>query len=625
MPDVTFPTFTTRPEIVGTHGMVTSTHWLASQSGMAVLEAGGNAFDAAATAGLVLNVVEPHLNGLGGDVPVVGHRAGSAEPFVLCGQGTSPAAATPEVFADLGLDHVPGTGQLAAVVPGAFGTWMELLLRYGTWRVADVLRPAIGYARDGYPLLAQAAATVGRVADMFAEHWPTSAAVYLPGGQAPAAMSRFRNPDLAATLERLVAEAEAAGPDREAQIEAARAAFYEGFVAEAIDRFRGQEVMDSSGRAHRGLLTHEDLAGWRVREEPAVTLDVAGRTIAKTGPWGQGPVLLQQLQVLAGMDLDDTRPGSAELVHAVVETAKLAFADRDAWYGDPDHTDVPLDDLLSPAYADARRGLVGPTAAETFAPGAPGGREPHLAEAVRSEVARASAGADAAPRTRAAGVGEPTFAVDPSPAALSAVDPSTRPDGSARGDTCHLDVVDRHGNVVSVTPSGGWLQSSPVVPGLGFQLSTRAQMFWLEPGLPASLGPRRRPRTTLSPTLVLRDGVPELACGTPGGDQQDQWQVPFLLNHLVFGMDLQEAIDAPTWHTTHLVSSFDPREVEWLGLHAEGRLGEDVLADLRRRGHEVTVAGPWSLGRTTAAGVRPDGMLRAAANARGMQAYAVGR
>jgi len=615
------PPFTTRPELVGTFGMVASTHWLASQSGMAVLEAGGNAFDAAVATGLVLHVVEPHLNGLGGDVPVIGCTAGSGEPFVLSGQGPSPALATTEALTDLGLDHIPGTGQLPAVVPGAFGTWMDLLARYGTLHVRDVLAYAIGYARGGYPLLSQAAATIARVADMFTEHWQTSAAVYLPGGRAPRPMEQFRNVALAGTLERLVAAADAAGPDREAGIEAARVAFYEGFVAEEIDRFsRSEEVMDASGRPHRGLLRLDDLATWRVREERPATVELAGRTIAKTGPWGQGPALLQQLAVLAGMDLADTRPGSAELVHTVVEGAKLAYADRDAWYGDPDHTDVPLDALLSSRYADERRALVGPSASDLLRPGRPDPlREPRLPQRVLADVERARRLGAAGSRARATGTGEPTFAPDAGP------DPLTRPDGTARGDTCHLDVVDRHGNVVSVTPSGGWLQSSPVIAPLGFGLSTRAQMFWVEPGLPGSLAPRKRPRTTLSPTLVLRDGVAELSCGTPGGDQQDQWQLPFLLNHLVFGMGLQEAIDQPTWHTTHLVSSFDPREIELRGLHAEERLGEEVLADLRRRGHQVTVTGPWSLGRLSAAGIRPDGMLRAAATPRSMQAYAVGR
>jgi gamma-glutamyltranspeptidase/glutathione hydrolase len=624
MPDVTTtPPFTTRPELVGTTGMVASTHWLASQSGMAVLERGGNAFDAAVAAGLVLHVVEPHLNGFAGDLPVVAATGGTGEPFVLCGQGTAPQAATPEAFADLGLDHVPGTGLLAAVVPGAFGTWMDMLARYGTWHVADVMAFAIGYARDGFPLLAQASATIARVADHFREHWTSSAATYLPGGEVPAPGSRLRLPGLAATMERIVAEARAAGPDRLAGIEGARRAFYEGFVAEEIGRFCAtEELMDSSGRPHRGLLTPEDLAGWRVREEVPTTIEFAGRTIAKTGPWGQGPVLLEQLRMLEGMDLEDTRPGSAELVHAVVETAKLAYADRDHWFADPDHADVPLDDLLSPEYAARRRALVGTTASDEHRPGSPGGRTPRgLPDAVVARVRRALASAadDGAmtggARSRGAGVGEPTFGTDP----------GVRPDGSARGDTCHLDVVDRWGNIVSATPSGAWLQSSPVVPALGIPLPTRAQMFWVEPGLPGSIAPRKRPRTTLSPTLVLRDGRPEIACGTPGGDQQDQWQVPLLLNHLVYGMGLQEAIDAPTWHTTHLVSSFDPRDLDPLGVTAEERLGPEVLAELRRRGHRVTASGPWSLGRLSAVAIGGDGMLRAAATPRGMQGYAVGR
>lgn len=623
MPDVTAnPPFTTRPELVGTFGMVASSHWLASQSGMAVLEAGGNAFDAGVAAGLVLHVVEPHLNGLGGDVPVIGCRAGSGQPFVLSGQGSAPAAATPAAFADLGLSVVPGTGLLAAVVPGAFGTWMDLLARYGTWHVRDVLAFAIGYARHGHPLLPRAAATIAQVAGLFTDHWRTSAQTYLPGGHPPAPGSRFRNEALADTLDRLVAAADSAGPDREAGIEAARTAFYAGFVAERIAGFCADEaVLDSSGRAHTGLLAFEDLASWRVSEEAPATIEFAGRTIAKTDTWGQGPALLQQLAVLRGLDLQDTVPGSAELIHTVVESAKLAYADRDAWYGDPAHSDVPLTDLLSAAYADERRALVGPDADDGLRPGGPGGRRPVLPDIVLAEVERAQQSAGSAgPVVRRAGTGEPTFA-----APAGTTDPVTGPDGLTRGDTCHLDVVDAHGNIVSITPSGGWLQSSPVVRGLGFALPTRAQMFWLQPGLANSLAPGRRPRTTLSPTLVLRDGAPEIACGTPGGDQQDQWQLPFLLNHLVYGMNLQEAIDAPTWHTTHLISSFEPREIEIRGLHAEARLGDPVLADLRRRGHLVTPAGPWSLGRLSAVAIGPDGMLRGAATPRAMQAYAVGR
>lgn len=600
--------FTTRPELTGNFGMVASTHWLASGVGMRVLEAGGNAFDAAVAAGFVVSVVEPHLCGPGGDAPIIGHRAVDGHTFVVCGQGTAPARATTDAYRDLGLDLVPGTGHLAAVVPGAFGAWLDLLARYGTMTLEDVLAPAASYARDGFPLLPSAARTIATVRDLFAEHWPTSAAVWLPGGAVPDAGTRVTNPALADTFERLLAEARAAGADRESQIEAARRAFYEGFVAEAVDGYvRGTAVMDASGRPHTGLLTADDLAAWRATEEPTTSLRFAGRTVHKTAAWGQGPVLLQQLAILEALGVEglvaeaggEAPPTRAveELVHTVVEVAKIAFADREAWYGDV--PDVPLDVLLSPAYAADRAALVGPDAADGLRPGRPDGREPVLSSVLRRVERPAGV----------AGVGEPTVASS----------------GSTRGDTCHVDVVDRWGNRVSATPSGGWLQSSPVVPGLGFALPTRAQMFWLEPGLPASLVPGRRPRTTLSPGLVLDDDGTGFAFGTPGGDQQDQWTVPFLLRHLLGGLDLQAAIDAPSWHSTHVPESFYPRAHVPRGLVAESRLGVDVLAGLAARGHAVQESGPWSLGRISAAGVRPDGFLVAAANPRGMQGYAVGR
>ncbi|MCC2336197.1 gamma-glutamyltransferase family protein [Cellulomonas wangsupingiae] len=607
--------FTTRPVLTGTFGMVASTHWLASAVGMRTLEAGGNAFDAAAAAGFTLSVVEPHLNGPGGDAPLIGHRAADGHTFVVCGQGVVPARATTDAYRDLGVEEVPGTGHLAAVVPGAFGAWLDLLARYGTLPLADVLAPAVAYARDGHPLVPAAARTVAAVADMFRTHWPTSAEVYLPGGAVPAAGSRFTNPALAATLDRILAEAAAAGPDREAQIEAARRAFYEGFVAEAVDAFVADvPVMDATGRAHTGFLRADDLAAWRATEEPTVAVPFAGVEVHKTGPWGQGPVLLQQLRLLEALGVADLVAAAqgvpagddavAELVHVVVEVAKLAMADRDAWYGDS--ADVPLDALLSPAYAAERARLVGPVADGGFRPGAPDGREPRLARALVAARAAADAGAPAGPS--ALGLGEPTVS----------------PVGLSPGDTCHVDVVDRWGNRVSATPSGGWLQSSPVVPGLGFSLPTRAQMCWVEDGLPASLLPGRRPRTTLSPGLVLGDGH-GFAFGTPGGDQQDQWVVPFLLRHLLGGLDLQAAIDAPAWHSSHVHNSFHPRTHAPRGLVAESRLGAGVLAALAARGHVVQDAGPWSLGRISAAGVGPNGWLCAAANARGRQGYAAGR
>jgi gamma-glutamyltranspeptidase/glutathione hydrolase len=558
-------TFTTRPELRGTFGMVASTHWLASAAGMAVLERGGNAFDAAVAAGLTLQVVEPHLNGPGGDLPVVFWSAERDEPLVLCAQGVAPAAATIERFRELGHDLVPGTGLLAACVPGAFDGWMLLLREFGTMRLAEVAEYGIGYAEDGYPVVPGITATIERVEPLLRD-WPASAGLYLP---APRPGSLFRNPALAATYRRIVAEASGGG--REAEIERARELFYRGFVAEAIDRFCGEQG---------GLLTGDDLASWQASLEPPVTFDYRGATVCKTGPWGQGPVMLQQLALLAGFDLAEL--SQVELVHVLVECAKLAFADREAFYGDPDFVDVPLERLLSAAYADERRRLVGEAASLALRPG--GGRLPRLVEA-----------------EPAVGAGQPALG------------------------TVHLDVADRFGNLVSATPSGGWLQSSPVIPELGWPLGTRAQMFWLEPGLPSSLEPRKRPRTTLSPSLALRDGTPYLVFGTPGGDQQDQWLLHALVRHLDLGLNLQEAIDAPEFHTDHFPSSFYPRQAAPGSLMLEERFGAETIGELRERGHRVTVTPPWSLGRVSAAGREPDGTLKAAANPRGMQGYAVGR
>jgi gamma-glutamyltranspeptidase/glutathione hydrolase len=635
--------FTTRPQLAGSFGMVASTHWLASAAGLAVLEKGGNAFDAAVAAGLVLQVVEPHLNGPGGEVPVIGFDATAGETFVLDGQGPAPAAATPAVFGALGLDLVPGTGLLAACVPAAFGTWMLLLERYGRLTLREVMEYAIGYARDGYPLLPTASATIAAVAGTFRDHWPSSAEIYLSAGL-PAPGSRFANPALAAVYGRVLAEAEAAGASRDAQIEAARRIFYEGFVAEAIAAYLEQaEVMDVSGRPHRGLLAGQDMADWRAGVEAPVTFDYAGLTVCKTGPWGQGPVFLQQLALLSGFDLAEMGPASADFIHTVVECAKLAFADREAWYGDPRSSDVPIDALLSAEYASQRRPLVSGEASGDFIPGAPGGAVPRLpgyalaafpgaaaefgpaetTETGESPGEAALARASAAARARGsagirgddAGTGEPTAGS----AAQAAPAPELGP-----GDTCHLDIADSFGNMVSATPSGGWLQSSPVIPGLGFCLGTRAQMFSLTPGFASTLAPGRRPRTTLSPSLALRGGEPYLAFGTPGGDQQDQWTLAFFLNHVLFGMNLQEAIDAPGFHTDHFPSSFYPRGAVPRSLAVESRAGEQVIAELRRRGHQVEVMPPWSLGRVSAVS-RDRGFLYAGANPRGMQGYAVGR
>lgn len=597
--------FTTRPEILGTFGVVTSTHWLASAAGMAMLERGGNAFDAAAAAGFVLQVVEPHLVGPSGEVPIILHSARTGKTEVLCGQGVTPQAATLEAYTALGLDLVPGSGLLATVVPGAFDAWMVLLRDHGSMKLRDVMESAIHYARHGHPLLPRVANTIKDNAEFFAREWPTSSATWLPGGQAPEARKLFRNPVLADTYERIVAEAENAGGNREATIEKARDAFYRGFVAEAIDRFcRNTEAMDTSGRRHRGLLTGDDMARWSATYEAPLTYDYHGWTVAKTGPWGQGPVFLQTLSLLKDFDIAAMKPDGVEFIHTVTEAMKLAFADREVYYGDPDFVDVPMDTLLSEAYATRRRELIGSRASFKLAPGTVPGYEAQRQKAL-SQVRYAGASGDAAP-----GAGEPTMA-------------HLRTE--KRGDTVHIDVIDRWGNMISATPSGGWLQSSPVVPELGFALNTRAQMFWLEPGLPTSMAPRKRPRTTLTPSLALFDGKPRMVFGTPGGDQQDQWQLALFLRRVHHGLNLQEGIDLPLFHTMHFPSSFYPREAIPGRLVVEESFGQSVIDALKQRGHDVEIVPQWSVGRLTAAERDPDGILHAAATPRLMQAYAIGR
>ncbi len=605
--------FTTRPTLQGTFGMVSSTHWLASQTAMAVLEDGGNAFDAAVAAGFVLHVVEPHLNGPGGEVPIILAPEGG-EVRVLCGQGPAPAGATIDHYTGLGLELVPGTGPLAATVPGAFDAWMLLLRDHGTKSLAEVLEYAIGYAEHGHPAVERIGMTVESVRELFSTEWTTSADVYLPGGRAPAAGALLTNPALAATWRRVIAEAKSAGSGREAQIEAARRAWREGFVAEALAAFAARPAMDTSGRRNAGVLTGDDLAGWSASYETPVSYDWNGWTVAKAGAWSQGPVFLQQLSLLPdGLGRGELAYGSGSYVHTLIEGAKLAFADREAWYGDA--LDVPVDDLLAPAYTAERRWLIGGSASLDLRPGHPGGRTPRLPQYVLRLPADERVDTATHDALAAAGAGEPTVG----------------PDGATRGDTCHLDVIDRWGNMIAATPSGGWLQSNPVVPELGFPLGTRLQMTWLEPDLPNSLTPGRRPRTTLSPSLALRGGTPVMAFGTPGGDQQDQWSLHFFLAVALRakvrgGLDLQGAIDAPNWHNDAFPSSFHPRAMSPGSVTLESRVGDHVIDELRHRGHQVTIAGPWTEGRMCAVARDPDtGLLSAAANPRAMQGYAVGR
>ena len=610
--------FTTRPEIVGTFGVASSTHWLASQTAMGVLERGGNAFDAAAAAGFVLQVVEPHLNGPGGEVPILLWSERERRMQALRGQGAAPAAASVQAYRALGCEQVPGIGLLPATVPAAFPTWLTMLRDHGTLPLADILAPAIGYARDGFPVLPRVAQAILAVRPLFTEHWHSSAAVWLPGGKVPLPGSLMCLPALAQTYERIVETAQREGSGRIGEIDAAMRCWSQGFVAREIDRYyRTEAVHDTSGERHTGFLRFEDMAEWRVETEAPLTAEFGRYMVAKCGFWSQGPMLLQQLGMLRHAGLEGHAPGSAGFVHRIAEAAKLALADRLAWYGTAPGVDAEAQAaLLSDAYLRERWGMVDVTrASDALRPGTPLGRVPRMPD--MAVAARTLKNAD----TRF-GIGEPTFATLPPVAEWADREIFV-------GDTCHVDVIDRHGNMVAATPSGGWLSSSPIIPALGFAINTRLQMTWMDEGLANTVTPRVAPCTTLSPGLALRDGEPYMAFGTPGGDQQDQWALAFFMRHAVHGMDLQQAIDAPAWHVKHAPSSFWPRQTTLNTLALESRFAPEEIEALRALGHKVVVGDAWSEGRMCAASRITDSkgrrVLRAGANPRGMQGYAVGR
>jgi gamma-glutamyltranspeptidase/glutathione hydrolase len=581
--------FTTRPTLQGFGGAVSAGHYLATQAGAQLLADGGTAADAACAVGFALQVLEPHMNGPAGEVPILVYEAASDRVFAISGQGTAPAAATIDTFGALGVDCIPGDGFLAATVPAALDAWCLLLERFGTKRLEDVVAPARGLAERGFPMYPFLRNVLRFLEPRFRDSWPTSAELYLPVRRVG---ERQRNPAYARLLAQLV-EAERAGRgSREARICAARDAFYEGRAAEAIERFLEQPLRDVTGREHKGLLRASDLAGYAGAIEHPVSASYRGATVFKCPPWSQGPVFLQQLRLLEGFDLAAMGPVSADALHTFVECAKLAFADREACYGDPRFAKVPLDELLSDSYTQRRRGLVDPRAASLeLRPGL--GRLPH---------------------------GWPLVA-EGSPAP---VEPQALAAAQGRGDTTHLDAADADGNLVSATPSGGWIPSSPVIPELGFPVGTRAQMFCLDPEHPNALEPGKRPRTTLTPSVAFLPDGRRLAFGTPGGDQQDQWTVQFFLNLMDFGMqELQEAIDAPTVHSDHFPSSFYPRTMQTGRVSAEARIDDAVLQALESRGHRIQRSGAWEHGRVLAVAHDPaSGLLEAAASPRSKVAYA---
>lgn len=586
----------TRPDLTGSFGMAASTHWVSTAVAQSVLERGGNAFDAVVAAGFVMHVVEPHLNGPGGDLVALLAPA-NGEVRVLAGQGPAPRRASVEHYRSLGLESVPGSGALAAAVPGAVEAWLWLLREHGTWDIADVLEYAIHYAEVGQPLAVQASAVIQTMAAHFVEHWPTSADQWLANGRAPAPGDVVAIPAYAATLRRLVAAA--GSGDRVGRIDSVSREWRTGFVAQAVERAAARVHRHSDGGDYAGVIDVEDFAALTIRAEAPQTLDFRGVTVCKASFWSQGPVLLQTLSILDNFDDAELDPDTERGAHTILEALKLAMADRDAYYGEGHDAAQLRRLLLAPEYAKARAALITDEASAEWRPGVLEQPAPYT------------------PPLRVAGVaGE----------SMGTGEPTVRATGETRGDTVHLDVVDRWGNLVSATPSGGWLQSNPTIAELGFCLGTRLQMSWLDTRSPSALVPGRRPRTTLSPTVLCHDTTAVSALGSPGGDQQDQWQLLYLLRTIVGGRTPQEAIDAPMFHTTAATQSFWPREWTPRGVVVEQRLGSDVIEGLRRRDHDVTVSAPWSLGRLSSVTRDPrTGLLSAAANPRGMQGYAAGR
>ena len=584
--------FTTRPVIRGTHGVVAAGHYLAAFAGLRILQRGGNAIDAGVAAGFCEQVVEPHQNGAGGEAPILIYSAKHRKAFAINGHGTAPRRATIAWFRERGIDLIPGNGFLPATAPAAFDAWVTALREFGTMSLRQVLSPAIELAQYGFPMYRHLHVLISEKEAGFRSDWPSSAKVFLPGGRVPEVGEVVRNPQWARTFSKVLrAEKDASSKGRDAGLQAARDFYYKGEIAERIASFvRDTEIMDGSGSAHSGLLEYEDIAGYSAKIEEPAAVNYRGVDVLKCGPWCQGPVMLQQLTLLEGFDLEGLGHNSADYIHTVIECAKLAFADREAYYGDSEFDDVPMDLLLSKEYAEGRRALVDPQAAS--------------------------------PDFRPGDVGRGSLSYDASSAVPDWSDKSDRSEGSDH-DTTHLDVIDAEGNMISAMPSGGWFQSSPVIPGLGFPLGTRGQMFFLDERRPNALQPGKRSRTTLTPSLALRDGKPFMAFGCPGGDMQDQWALQFLLNVLHFDMDLQEAVDAPTFHTSHFPSSFYPHTMCPKRLTLEDRIPESVRDELASRGHDVVVNGPWSHGRTLGIRTR-DGVIEGAASPRLETGYAAG-
>jgi len=564
---------------MATRGVVTSGHYLATAAGLRILEHGGNAIDAAAAMSFCLNFLEPQSNGLGGEVPVLIYSAGEKKVFAISGMGWSPKNFSIEWCQKNSIDLIPGDGYLPACVPAMVDTWALAVARFGTMSFSEVLQPAIELAETGVPVYTGLRNSLKTNEAKYINNYPSTAEIYCPDGRAYEEGEILRNPDLASVFKRMCsAEEQAHKRGRIGAIEAARDVFYKGEIADRILEFiSSHPVKDATGAAHVGLLTYDDFAEWHATVEDPISYQYQNLSIFKCSSWTQGPVFLQQLAILEGIDVKKLGHNSIAYLHTFIESAKLAFADREAYYGDPLFDSVPFDVLLSKEYAAGRRTLIGKTASLEIRPGDVGRGVPEYAT-------------------------QPIIVKSVAPAAPS---PSiTNVEHMHLGDTTHLDAFDREGNMVAATPSGGWIGSSPVIKGLGFPLGTRGQMFYLDAGRPNALAPRKRPRATLTPTLVTGDEKPFMVFGTPGGDTQEQFCLQFFLNHVEFGMNIQAALEAPTVYSVHFPSSFYPRSAYPGCMFAEDRIPKRVIAGLRRKGHDITVVDGWNNGKVM--GIRFD-------------------
>ncbi len=560
------------PRMFGKRGAVASEHYSATLAGIDILRAGGNAVDAACAAALVEGVVNQQMHSIGGEIPMLISAPASSDVVCINGNMAAPGKATPQAFRDLGYSQIPAEGVLAAGVPGALGAIVEALSRFGRLRFEDVSAHAIELARSGFPAhsgtIRQHKFGVRDNCDKFKAKWPGTAAVYLPEGKIPQEGHIIRNPALAEMYSSLVKAEKKHGTDRDAGLRAVFAAFYHGEIAAEIVKF----VQERGG-----LLSKSDFDNFSIPIEKSVSVNFNGIDIHKCGPWNQGPAMLQSLTILKNYDLLALGHNSTAYLHLVIEAVKLAFADREQFYGDPTQIRVPMRTLLSDEYGKVRSGLIEKRAVGEVRPGHPFGREALLP--ISERIGGASWGPG----------------------------------------TVHVDAVDAEGYTAAFTPSGGWIRSSEIIPALGFPLSVRLSNCYLEPSHhPNVIAPFKRPRTTISPSLAMKDGKAWMAFGSMGGDQQDQWQLQFFLNRVVFGMSLQEAIEAPKFSSEHFPGIFTPHDFFLNRVRIEPDVGADVLSDLRALGHDVDVAPSWSEGFLCAAERNLEtGVLEAGCDPRG--------